>query len=167
LTDNFTCDLLVSGHLLIKMIFVVLVGFGLMTSKILVTLVALVNLFGTAKADYNETHIFNPLWTPHSIFHDGQTILLSIMLGLCALYFCWLAKGDSRHNMFIAITFASLYWITQSMSALFPGAAFFDSNVQAVYVGPLPVQLAIDLTIFAVLTVAAMMVGSEPKIVAQ
>ena len=128
-----------------------------MPSKILVTLVAMLNLFGSIIADYNQTHIFNPLWTPHAIFHDGQTILLSVMLGLCTLYYCWMAKGDSKHN---------IYWITQSMSALFPGAAFFDSNVKAVFVGPLPVQLVIDLTVFTVLIAASTLVEREPKIVA-
>ncbi|EPX57315.1 hypothetical protein D187_007069 [Cystobacter fuscus DSM 2262] len=42
----------------------------------LISLVALLALIGPYGADWNETHLFNPHWSPHAKFHDAQTMLL-------------------------------------------------------------------------------------------
>ena len=37
-----------------------------MLGKALLTLSATALIFGAPMADYNHTHIFNPLWKPHA-----------------------------------------------------------------------------------------------------
>lgn len=120
--------------------------------KLLVTLVALVTLFGAYIADWNHTHIFNPHWPPHAKFHNAQTILLGTVLGFLSLWFLWFQKGDKRSVFRLAIIFASLYWITQAISISFPGTALFDPEFS--YPGQPPIQFILDGIIFLILIIA-------------
>jgi hypothetical protein len=43
--------------------------------RILLTLVALVTGLGGYVMDWNETHVYNPHWTPHAKFHNGMVRL--------------------------------------------------------------------------------------------
>ncbi|WP_284461937.1 DUF6640 family protein [Chryseobacterium sp.] len=122
------------------------------TGKVLVTLVALVTLFGAYIADWNHTHIFNPRWPPHAKFHNAQTMLFGAVLGLLSLWFLWVQKGDRWVVFRLSIIFASLYWITQAMSILFPGTALFDPEFS--YPGQWPVQFILDGVMFLLLIVA-------------
>ncbi|SMC32978.1 DUF6640 family protein [Chryseobacterium sp. YR221] len=122
------------------------------TGKVLVTLVALVTLFGAYIADWNHTHIFNPRWPPHAKFHNAQTMLFGAVLGLLSLWFLWVQKGDRWVIFRLSITFASLYWITQAMSILFPGTALFDPEFS--YPGQWPVQFILDGVMFLLLIMA-------------
>lgn len=78
----------------------------------IITLVALVTIVGPFLADWNETHIYNPRWTPHAKFHNGQTMLLGVGLGVSALWFVWRRNKDSKTNLLAAVIFAALYYIT-------------------------------------------------------
>ncbi|MBL3549032.1 hypothetical protein J2787_000164 [Chryseobacterium rhizosphaerae] len=122
------------------------------TGKVLVTLVALVTLFGAYIADWNHTHIFNPRWPPHAKFHNAQTMLFGAVLGLLSLWFLWVQKGDRWVVFRLSIIFASLYWITQAMSILFPGTALFDPEFS--YPGQWPVQFILDGVMFLLLIMA-------------
>ncbi|MGE8528901.1 DUF6640 family protein [Chryseobacterium rhizosphaerae] len=122
------------------------------TGKVLVTLVALVTLFGAYIADWNHTHIFNPRWPPHAKFHNAQTMLFGAVLGLLSLWFLWVQKGDRWVVFRLSIIFASLYWITQAMSILFPGTALFDPEFS--YPGQWPVQFILDGIMFLLLIMA-------------
>ena len=123
----------------------------------IITLVALLTIFGPFLADWNETHIYNPRWTPHAKYHNAQTMAFGPVLGVLALYFLWGRRGgDERSNVSLAILFASLYYATQLLAFLFPGVAAFDPEFTAdapTLLG-LPGQLVMDIIIFALLGIA-------------
>ncbi len=122
------------------------------TGAWIITLVAVVAIIGPFAADWNETHIFNSRWTPHAKFHNAQTMLLGLGLGMSALWFVWRRGGDPPTNLIAAIIFAALYWITQAGSITFPGTALFDPEFDPG--SPLPLQLMMDVVILALLGVA-------------
>jgi len=122
------------------------------TARLLVTIVALITLFGAYIADWNHTHIFNPRWPPHAKFHNAQTMLFGAVLGLLSLWFLWFQKGDKWSTFKLAVVFASLYWITQAAAILFPGTALFDPEFS--YPGQLPVQFILDGVLYLMLIVA-------------
>ncbi len=43
----------------------------------------------TDLADWNATHIYNPLWPPHAKFHNAQTMTIAVLLGVSGLVFLW------------------------------------------------------------------------------
>ncbi len=92
----------------------------------IITLIGLLAIVGPFAVDWNQTDIYNPLWPPHAKFHNAQTMLLGLGLGLSALWFACRRVGDARSNLLASVTFAGLYWITQAGSLAFPGTGLFD-----------------------------------------
>lgn len=130
---------------------------GLRVGAWIITLVALLTIFGPYLADWNETHIYNPRWPPHAKYHNAQTMAFGPLLGALALYFLWGRRGDEKSNTTIAMIFAGLYWAAQSLAFLFPGVAPFDPEFAAgapPSLFGLPGQLATDIVIFVLLGIA-------------
>ena len=95
--------------------------------KLLISLVAAFTAVSPYLADWNETHIYNPLWLPHAKFHNAQTMVLGAFLGLLSLYCLWLRRETSdKQKLNEAAVLASLYWLAQLPAALFPGTALAD-----------------------------------------
>lgn len=99
--------------------------------RIILTLVALFTIVGPFAADWNESHIFNPNWPPHAIFHSAMTLSLGVALGLSGLFFTWRKGGDADSNMIAANLFLSMYWITQTAAFFFPNTAWTDPELLA------------------------------------
>lgn len=114
----------------------------------IITLVAVVAIVGPFAADWNETHIYNPRWTPHAKFHNAQTMLLGAGLGASALWFVWRRRGDGKTNLLAAV-FAALYWITQAGSITFPGMALLDPEFDTG--SKIPAQVIMDIVILGLL----------------
>jgi hypothetical protein len=76
-------------------------------------------------ADYfSTTHIFNDRWPPHAKFHTGQTLSMSILLGVMSVFFAWRKTSDEKTTVYAAAGFASLYWVTQATAILYPAQLF-------------------------------------------
>ena len=124
----------------------------------LVTLIAVATATLAYVFDWNETHIFNPRWPEHAKFHNAQTMLLSTGLGLTSLWLVWRPEGDRWRNFRAAAVVASLDWITQLGSGLFPGTALIDAEFRdrpGAYVGGvMPIQPILCTTFLLTLAVA-------------
>ncbi len=119
--------------------------------KWLLTVVGLTTMWGAYIADWNQTHIFNPLWPPHAKFHNAQTMLFGSVLGLLTLWFLWGQRGNRQQTLQLAVLFGSLYWLTQAGAILFPGTAFYDPEFEPG--SQAPMQLYIDLLLGTLLAV--------------
>lgn len=97
------------------------------SGKLLISLVATFTAVSPYLADWNETHIYNPLWLPHAKFHNAQTMVLGAFLGLLSVYCLWLRREISdKQKLNEAAVLAALYWLAQLPAAFFPGAALTD-----------------------------------------
>ncbi|KAI9690715.1 MAG: hypothetical protein M1820_009891 [Bogoriella megaspora] len=107
--------------------------------RALLTLLALLQPFGAFTADFNHTHIYNPLWPPHAKFHTGQTMSLSLYLCLFSQYLLWrrspfsFPSKTSEQNINFALDQLNIvlglnaaYFVTQATAILFPEAAALD-----------------------------------------
>ena len=95
--------------------------------KLLISLVAIFTSVSPYLADWNETHIYNPLWLPHAKFHNAQTMVLGAFLGVIAIYCLWFRKGISdKQKLNEGAVLASLYWLAQLFASVFPGVALSD-----------------------------------------
>lgn len=113
------------------------------TGKLLISLVAIFTAVSPYLADWNKTHIYNPLWPPHAKFHNAQTMVLGAFLGLLAIYCLWLRRDLSdKQKLIEATVLASLYWLAQLPAALFPGTALTDPGSNHV---KMPIVFGIEL----------------------
>jgi cbb3-type cytochrome oxidase subunit 3 len=60
-----------------------------MLSRILISFVTLVTLIGSNIADWNSTHIFSELWSPHAHFHGAWFVIAMSLLSLLCLWLVW------------------------------------------------------------------------------
>ena len=134
---------------------------NLRIGALLVTVVALFTIISPYVFDWNVTHIYNPRWTPHAKFHNAQTMLLAVFLGLSALYFTWRkaqTKVEKQIQLKAAILFALAYWATQILGVTFPGTALLDpefvTNNPTLQGITIPIQPIVDVVIFILLTIA-------------
>ena len=120
----------------------------------IITLVAVFTIISPYVFDWNQTHIYNPHWTPHAKFHNAQTMLLAVVLGASALWFTWRPARDisaQKVQLRAAVVFAVAYWITQLGSVFFPGTALIDPEFAA---NAIPFQPIVDVVIFILLGIA-------------
>ena len=73
--------------------------------------------------DMQNTHIYNPHWPPHAKYHDGQTLMLSLVLALATLYYTWRKAGLRSDNFIIALLAAGIYYVTQFLALMVPNTA--------------------------------------------
>ena len=71
-------------------------------------------------------HLYNPAWPPHAKFHNGQTMLLGIMLGTLALVILFGVRPLTLPIFFVAATVAGAYFVAMVGAAFFPGTAWVD-----------------------------------------
>lgn len=128
-----------------------------LSSRFLFTFTALFLPIGSHVADYSRTHIFNSKWTPHAKFHTGQTLAFSIVLGLLTLFFAWSDTNDIRVTLLATASFASLYWICQTLAILYPGTKYFDADTKAVYMIGIPAQAWFGMFVFALVSLACLL----------
>lgn len=96
--------------------------------KIIISIISFMLAIGSWAADYNYTHVKNPLWPPHAKFHNGQTMFFGTFLGGLAIWFLWgrMWNLTAKQKLFTGSIFASLYWITQIGSYFIPGTRLID-----------------------------------------
>ncbi|KAI1748637.1 hypothetical protein F4782DRAFT_534207 [Xylaria castorea] len=100
-----------------------------MLGRILLTIDGLLLIIGAPVADYSHTHMLNPNWPPHAKFHNGQTINLSLLLGLATLFYTWRSAASpalQKEFRLVSAFTGSIYWIAGICAILYPGTMGLD-----------------------------------------
>lgn len=103
-------------------------------------------------------HMKNPAWPRHAKFHNAQTMLMGIGLGVLGGLLLFALGPLTITHLLTASGAASLYWLSMALAPLFPDTAWCDSEFRASTPRPLglyPQQLlayaAIAVLLFALL----------------
>lgn len=63
-----------------------------MMSRMLVTFGVLVFGLGVPFLEINDTHVFNPNWTPHALIHEVWQLMTNTGLAVFCLWLVWVRK---------------------------------------------------------------------------
>jgi uncharacterized iron-regulated membrane protein len=103
-------------------------------------------------------HMKNPAWPEHAKFHNAQTMLMGIGLGLLGGLILFAFRPLTTTGLLLASGAASLYWVSMVLAPLFPRTAWSDPEFRTSTARPLglhPQQLlafaAIGILVFALL----------------
>lgn len=99
-------------------------------AKWIVAAVALFN-FGGYVADAvvpftAKQHIYNPRWPPHAKFHNAQTMLMGMGLGLLSLFLLFGTGPLTLLHFQLAVASAGIYFVAMLLCTSFPGTAWSD-----------------------------------------
>ena len=83
--------------------------------------------------DVNDTHMTNPLWTPHARFHWAIQYLSATLMSILALLLLWLQYKEKRSLLSIFfIGFSPLmFWGMFFPALLMPGTGTWPDGVNA------------------------------------
>jgi len=94
--------------------------------KIVVTIGTLVYGIVPAIADLNETHLFNPQWSPHARVHGAWFLFFGALMSFLALFLLWV-RNDLMLPIVIGLCFVAGFWLAV-LTASFYGGALVDIN---------------------------------------
>lgn len=84
-----------------------------------------------------KRHMKNPAWPPHAKFHNAQTILLGLGLGIMTSILVFSSTAAPLPRLIEASCTASLYWLSMLLAPLFPGTAWSDPEFRTMTPRPL------------------------------
>lgn len=96
--------------------------------KVLISAAALFQAVGAFWADWSDTHVFNPDWSPHAKFHNAQTMVLAVTAAGLTLWALWGRGRVDRSRLRWAVVCGGLFWFTTTPAAFFPGSAVVDPD---------------------------------------
>jgi hypothetical protein len=124
----------------------------------LVAFVAFATAVGGLMADYfipssGAQHIKNPGWPPHAKFHNAQSILMGLALGVVAIAILFQRSPVSESRLLLSALLASIYWVCIFATPIFPGTAFSDPEFAAGNPNSMgvPAQLFFGFVLIAIL----------------
>jgi hypothetical protein len=129
------------------------VGIASLAGRLILSAISLFTAVSPYLADWNATHIYNPLWPPHAKYHNAQTMAFGALLGIAGLVFAWRRGQAARTNLQVAALLASLYWVSQAMAFAFPGVGWTDPNLlpPGKTLDSLPIQVPLLLAVLAMI----------------
>ena len=75
-----------------------------------------------------KQHLYNPRWPPHAKFHNCQTMLIGIGLGMLALFVLFGVRPLTLPLFYLAASIAGLYFVSMLFAPIFPGTAWTDPD---------------------------------------
>ena len=109
-------------------------------SRILISFVTLVTLIGSNIADWNSTHIFSELWSPHAHFHGAWFVIAMSLLSLLCLWLVWSPASQVDRSR-IAALIQGCIWLAFFPAMLVPDTALADPGKQFVPIAGLDLNL--------------------------
>jgi hypothetical protein len=98
-------------------------------SRLVLSGAAVGTIVGTAGADINRTHMFNPAWPPHARFHNAASWGTIAGLQLFVLWLLWRPRHDAA-DLDAAIKTAAVLpviaWLPFFSALALPGTAVED-----------------------------------------
>jgi hypothetical protein len=113
-------------------------------SRLILSGAAVGTMVGTARADINRTHMFNPAWPPHARFHSAAGWGTIAGLQLFALWLLW-RPGQSASQVDAAATTAAVLpmtaWVPFFFALALPGTAAEDDPGHLPRIAGVPANL--------------------------
>jgi len=89
------------------------------------TLVSIVTLVGSNISDWNRTHIFSELWSPHAHFHGAWFVVAISLLSVLSLWLIW-SRAEQPARSRIAALIQGCLWVSFFPAMLVPDTALAD-----------------------------------------
>ena len=121
--------------------------------KLLISLAICSYALAVPILELNETHLYNPDWTPHARIHELWQLISNSCLGLLSLYLVWF-KNQIRLPSILGLIVTGGFLTAYLFRSLYGGSmAFLDGSESLVFglnIGLLGFGIAFIIFIFCV-----------------
>src|SRR5512133_3160790 len=98
-------------------------------ARTLISFVTVVTLVGSNIADWNSTHIFSELWSPHAHFHGAWFVLAVSLLSCLSLWLVWSSALQPERSRLAALVQGCI-WLAFFPAMAVPNTALADPGKQ-------------------------------------
>ena len=94
--------------------------------KISRIMLSVLTVFTTAVSigvDWNESHVFNPDWVPHAVFHDVMLLVTLVGITAVSLWLIWRRSLEPSVGIRVASAFQIIFWGSFYVAVWVPGAS--------------------------------------------
>lgn len=74
--------------------------------------------------DWNSSHLFNDNWPSHAKLHDAMSFIMSMGLGIAALYLLHTRQSRTNRDVWAAGLLSLWSWAALLLAKLAPGATY-------------------------------------------
>ncbi len=99
----------------------------LILARFLIGFVAVVTMVGSNVSDWNRTHVFSELWSPHARMHGVWLVFLLTLLSILSLWLVSARKAQPDRSL-IACLIQGVLWVSFFPALLVPGATTHDPS---------------------------------------
>jgi hypothetical protein len=131
-------------------------------ARILIGLVTLVTLIGSNVADWNDTHIFSELWSPHAHFHGAWFVIAVSLLSLLCLWLVWSPVGQVDRSRTAALIQGCI-WLAFFPAMLVPDTALADPGKHLARIAGLDLNLVGAVGNIVLLATALALLHLSPR----
>src|SRR5213080_5476073 len=89
--------------------------------KMLISLAAILTAVAPFLADWNDSHLFSPQWSPHARFHGAVSLGMTTILSSVALWLLWRRSPEQDASVTVAAAIPMAYWGPFFLAPFVPG----------------------------------------------
>ena len=106
----------------------------MLLARILVALVSIETLVGSNLADWNHTHIFSEMWSPHARFHGAWFVFAVSLVSFLSLGLLWTRRPQPQGTR-IAAAIQMCIWLAFFPAMLVPHTLLADPGSEITLAG--------------------------------
>lgn len=101
-------------------------GFGIKiikmkTKKVIISFITLLYTAAVPFLEINNSHVFNPDWTPHAKIHEVWQLLTNSSIGILCLWLVWVKK-EIKISIILSMLVTGGFLLSYSLKNLYGGS---------------------------------------------
>ncbi|MCA0131719.1 hypothetical protein [Winogradskyella alexanderae] len=104
----------------------------MITKKLTISFVILLYTIAVPVLEINDTHVFNPDWTPHAKIHEVWQLITNSTVGIFCLWLVWV-KNELKTSILLSMLVTGGFLLAYSLQNLYGGSMkYLDGSEKTV-----------------------------------
>lgn len=102
------------------------------TKKVTISLVILLYTVAVPFLEINDTHVFNPDWTPHAKIHEVWQLITNSSIGILCLWLVWV-KNELKTSILLSMLVTGGFLVAYFLQDVYGGSMkYLDGSEKAI-----------------------------------
>lgn len=104
------------------------------TKKVTISLVILLYSVAVPFLEINDTHVFNPDWTPHAKIHEVWQLITNSSIGILCLWLVWV-KNELKISILLSMLVTGGFLMAYFLQSLYGGSMKYLDGTEKTILG--------------------------------